>query len=251
MVKFIFLTWAVIAFLLFSFSSCDRKASNERVIRSLEKISLFTSSNDMDSVNTGRVENSRVLLTFESISQEALFSVLNNMKEDVPYFTNEVRLGEKYGDNSSRNGDTLFLYDEDEKYIFIDRHERPKERYFFQGKIGSLFVIKKNSFENAETIFIGNDCKGVSAQGISSTLDEKKEIIFSTENLQEFKWDSTKVTLVKLKGCQFDTLISYNPNWFSMFSFFYEGNLYFARTKVNDEGRYDVDPMRMTIEIKN
>lgn len=241
----VFILGSLVLFSLLS--SCRSNVDNSAVQKMIEEAEWFgQTSLAIDSF----LSNDRVILKYYSITEEEFYEALQNTGYTVGYFTRKHDIGERLGLHSSRTGDTLRV-DLKSDSLLVNTHDPYNTRYFYVSQVGGYHMVKKLSFEDASTMLLSDECDTKVFEGVAPVPNEEGSLLFSSSNEQEMKWDSTQVSLVKLNGCSIDTLISCNPHWFSLYSFFTDDNeIYLAHTVVNDDGSYTITPVRMEVKMK-
>jgi hypothetical protein len=241
--SFVFVV-GLLSFLLFS---CHSSVDNSEVQKVINEAEWFSQSGlVIDSL----ISNDQVILKYNSVTEREFYKALLNTNYPVSYFTRDHSIGEKLRGQSTRNGDTL-LVDLKSDSILLNTRNAHDTRYFYANKVGKYHMVKKLSFEEAITIFLSDECGTKIYDGVSATPNEQGKLLFLSSNEQEYEWDSTQVSLIKVNGCSMDTLISCNPHWFSLFSFFTDSNeIYLAYAVVNDDGSYTITPVRMEVQTQ-
>jgi hypothetical protein len=241
----VFTLGLLVLFLLLS--SCRSNVNNSIVQKVIKDAEWFNQTSlAIDSV----LSNDRVILRYYSITEEEFYEALQSTGYTVGYFTRKHDIGERIGLHSSRTGDTLRV-DLKSDSLLVNTHDTYNTRYFYASQVGEYHMVKKLSFEEASTMFLSDECGTKVFEGVAAVPNEEGSLLFSSSNEQEMKWDSTQISLIKLSSCSIDTLISCNPHWFSLYSFFTDNNeIYLAHTVVNDDGTYTITPVRMEVKMK-
>tara|TARA_R110002050_G_scaffold11037_1_gene37569 strand:+ start:26199 stop:26942 length:744 start_codon:yes stop_codon:yes gene_type:complete len=235
--------------IFFTIICCNHKIINEDVKKSIVGLDLFTSGQEPKKIY-GTLSNNRIIMKYYSISEHEFYNAIENTKHKISFLSSEYYLGERFNTLSKRNGDTLRLSLKNDS-ILIDTHGSHPVKYFYENKVGKFHMVMKFSFEDAKTLFISDNCNNVVSDIVNVVSNNDGDMIFASSNEQEFTWDSTQVVIARINDCQIDTLINYNPHWFSKFTFFNNKNeIYLAHTEVENNGDYTVTPVKMEIKSK-
>jgi len=222
-------------------SGCTQNKNEEvQLIDNEELLSILITNDILDVSNEievdGKLESERLLVNYFTVSPEEYFEAFKNSSESIDFFNRDFRINEKLKPGAERKNDSLLIiktYYKD--LIFKDYKERSK--FFYEGKVDQLHIVKGYQFEDSFTYFIDASTGDIVSK-LWGTLTENysKEDLFLYSDGIVFDFDQlTEVSFFEPHLFGLDTLLVDQTQWIAKNAFFTgENEIYYVHTAYGD-----------------
>lgn len=222
-------------------NGCIQKDMQQQpLISNGELLNILTSDNLLEISNEieveGKLQSDKLLINYFTVSPEEYFEAFRNSSEAIDFFTRDFRINEQLMSGVERKNDSLLIiktYYKD--LIFKDYKDRSK--FFYEGKVDQLHIVKGYQFEDSFTYFIDASTGDIVSK-LWGTLTENhsKEDLFLYSDGIVFDFDQlTEVSFFEPHLFGLDTLLIDQTQWIAKNTFFTDENeIYYIHTAYGD-----------------
>jgi hypothetical protein len=250
----------VILFFAIAFSllgGCAKKNMEEKQLISNEELLDFLLSNNLLKVSNeididGQLESERLLVNYFSVSPEEYFEAFKNNSKSINFFNRDIRKNELLKHGSERQNDSLLIirtYYKD--IIFKDYKNRSK--FFYEGKVNQLHIVKSYEFEDSFTYFIDAKTGDIVNKLIGPLVQfdpDENLILYSDGAVFDYS-QLTEVSLFEATLFGLETLLTDHNQWVVSRAFFTnENEIYYVHSAYGDGYGFRSTFAKMVIQRK-
>ena len=169
----------------------------------------------------GTLEGEGGVISYSSISKDEFYRRLEQYQKEVRFFSPEDRINEAKSIHVKRVDSLLSIATNDDSLFFRDnRPERLK--FFYGGQVGDYHLVKKIHFEDSETLLYdrntGRERLSLYGIGVSACLEDGT--LLYTNAMYPQIMDEIRFMLMSINGCEIDTLVNADVDWYPGVAFF-------------------------------
>lgn len=236
------------------FTSCDGEKNrfrleNKELIDHLKSGTYILVEENEIEVN-GSFGNDSLLVEYFSVSPQEYYQAFESVGYLQKYFSRKEKINEGFGQNAYRKNDSLILVGNSKNYILT---ENVRDKYFYEGRIGNLHIIRALEFEDVNTYFISSKSGKVvytkRGASVATYLDE--EIVFYSDNFLNELRDSTETSLYQIENDSLINLVTIKSKWSANFAFFkHPDELYYLHSLYENNSSRKSSYAKMKIKKK-